>query len=116
MRKVAIPIAGEQLSEYFGQCNYYRVFEIENGVILTNMKETPPDQQIEMLPEWASSQNITDVITYKIDKRIISLFSRKKINLFVGVRVGTPDELIEDYLNGTLQSDKNIIREITKNK
>ena len=114
MKRVAIPVAKEMLSENFGQCNYYRIYDIEAGTILCNSVEVPPQQDMMNLPLWAVQLGITDVIVHKIDKKIITLFAVNKINLFVGVAVNLPEILIEDYMNGNLKSSEEIIKEITE--
>jgi predicted Fe-Mo cluster-binding NifX family protein len=114
MKRVAIPVSKEMLSENFGQCNYYRIYDIEAGIILRDSIEIPPRKEMPDLPVWAAQQGITDVVVHKIDKQIISLFAGNKINLFVGVSINTPELLIEDYLNGNLKSNEQIIKEITE--
>lgn len=113
MKRVAIPIDDNQLSEHFGGCSYYEIFEIEGNNIQKNTFEIPLVSSIQELPQWIEKQGITDVIAYKVKKEIISLFASKKINLFVGVPINSSEKLIDDYLNGKLESDKNIIKEIT---
>ncbi|MBN2214705.1 MAG: hypothetical protein JW723_10710 [Bacteroidales bacterium] len=113
MKKVAIPVVQGRLSEYFGQCNHYEIFEIAGKKIKSNAIEVPPYKELVRLPEWAAQQGITDIIAYKVDKKIISLFSSHKINLFVGIAINTPQNLIEDYLSGSLRSDERIIQELT---
>lgn len=113
MRRVAIPITNNQLSEYFGGCHHYEIFEIEKGVTGKQSASLPEGIVLEELPNWLQKQGITDVIAYKVNREIISLFASKKLNLFIGIPINTPENLIEDYLNGTLTSDKNIIAELT---
>jgi predicted Fe-Mo cluster-binding NifX family protein len=112
MQRIAIPITKGKLSESFGQCSHYEIFEIDNKQINNNVVEIPNVKDITGLPEWASKQGITDIITYKIDKQIINLFIKLKINLFVGIPIKSAQLLIEDYLNGNLKSDSNIISNI----
>jgi len=112
MKKVAIPVHNGKLSESFGMCDYYRIFEIDGEIINSNETKLPPVRIINM-PDWISGEGITDLIVHKIEKSIISLFSAYKINLFVGVCINSPEVLIEDYLNGNLLSDESIIKEIT---
>ena len=57
-------------------------------------------------------QGVTDVIAYKVKNQIISLFASRKVNLFVGIRQNTTENLINDYLQGKLESDKSIIEEL----
>ena len=113
MKKVAIPVIEGQLSQYFGQCSHYLVYEIEGNHIIFKQLEVPFFDDLTDLADWAARQGITDIIAYKIDQRIISRFISNKINLFLGVRSDTPQALIEDYLNGRLKSDGRIIKEIT---
>ena len=112
MKRVAIPVVGGQLSEYFGQCDHYEIFEIDEGNAISEEIQIPPKEYVTKLPEWASGEGITDIIVYKIDKRIISLFAPLRINLFVGIPINIPSTLIEDYINGKLKSDEGIISEI----
>lgn len=113
MRRVAIPIVDNKLSEYFGGCNFYEIFEIEEGTIRQSLVEIPKVDTIDQLPLWLEQRGISDVIVYKIKKEIISLFASRKINLFVGIQQDTPENLIRDYLNGKLESNEQIIQEIT---
>jgi len=112
MKRVAVPVVKGQLSEYFGQCNHYEIFEIDEGNVKSEEIEIPPKEDITKLPEWAASEGITDIIAYKIDKRIITLFAPFRINLFVGIPISSPRNLIVDYINGKLKSDEKIISEI----
>jgi len=113
MKRVAIPIANEQLSENFGECNYYTVFEIDTKVKSTKTTYLPAGIEIHQLPAWLKGEGITDVITYKVNRNIVNLFVSEKINLFLGIPIGTPEKIIDDYLQGKLISDKKIIAELT---
>ncbi len=112
MKRVAIPVVSGELSEFFAQCNHYEIFEIDGAEIKKGEIKVPSAKEISGLLSWISNQGITDVITYKVDKRIMEIFSNSKINLYVGIKRGSPGEIIQDYLNGTLKSDKKIISEI----
>jgi len=115
MRRVAIPISKNELSEFFGECNHYEIFEIEKEIVNQKMIEIPLNIDITELPKWLKNQGVSDVIAYKVNKKIISLFAANKVNLFVGIAKKSPKNLIDDYLQGKLESDKNIIEEITNN-
>jgi len=112
MKRVAVPVVKGHLSEYFGQCSHYEIYEIDGENVKSEEIEIPPKEDITKLPEWAASEGITDIIAYKINKRIITLFTSFRINLFVGIPINTPRNLIEDYINGRLKSDEKIISEI----
>lgn len=112
MKRVAIPVIRGKLSEQFESCHYCEIFEIDGDNVKSNEVEVPPSD-VSLLPDWAEKQGITDFIIYKIDKKIIRLFTEKKINLFIGIKVDSPEKLIERYVNGTLKSDEKVISELT---
>jgi len=112
MKRIAIPIHNGKLSENFGRCSYYEIFDIANGSIQKSHLELPDIVEVTQLPEWASGKGITDIITYKIDQSIIRLFNRYKINLYVGIDIDTSENLIEKFLSEQMFSSQRIIAEI----
>ena len=112
-KRVAIPVTNEQLSEFFGECNHYEIFGIDGKIVDREKISLPAGTTTSELPGWLEEMGITDVITFRINPKIIHLFASKKVNLFVGVPVNSPEVLIEEYLQGKLESDEEIIREIT---
>ena len=115
MKRVAIPVVKGRLSEFFGRCSHYEIFDTDGIKILKNDFMVPPPMSVKALPEWAAKQGITDVISYKVDRNIIELFSVHKINLFVGIPQSTPLRLMKDFLDGNLNSDGKIITQIIEN-
>lgn len=116
MKRVAIPVTNNELSEFFGTCNHYEIFEIGNKVLRSYVLQIPAETDIMDLPEWLEKNGVTDVISFRVNRKIISLFASRKVNLFVGVPLDNPQQLIEKYLHGRLESDKKIIEEITKSE
>ena len=114
MIRIAIPIEKGKLSEFFGQCDHYEIFETDKKLIINKSVEVPSFSDITKLPKWLANKGITDVITFKIDKQIINLFTKYKVNLYVGIKTPSPQEIIEDYLSGRLISDDTIISKIIK--
>ncbi|HBH47660.1 MAG TPA: hypothetical protein DDX98_03425 [Bacteroidales bacterium] len=114
MKRIAIPIKEGRLSEYFGQCDFCQIFDINKGMVEETTAVFLGEENSELLPEWASSLGITDIVTNKIRKQIIGLFTSCKINLFVGIEIQSPEAIINDYLDGRLRSNQEIISEITK--
>lgn len=114
MKRVAIPVINDQLSEFFGTCNHYEIFEIEKKVLRNYELQIPAETDIMELPGWLEKNGVTDVVAFRVNKKIMSLFASRKVNLFVGVSVDTPKHLIEKYMQGRLESDKRIIAEITQ--
>jgi len=109
MKRIAIPIFNQLLSENFGECNYYEVYEVDKRVISVKKSFLPTEISVSELPSWLKSEGITDIVTHKINRNIINLFAAEKVNLFVGIAVLSPGRIIDDYLQGKLESDKRVI-------
>jgi len=74
----------------------------------------PHEMAVSQLPGWLEEQGITDVIAFRVNPSVIHLFASRKVNLFVGVPIDTPQNLIEAYLQGKLESDGKIIKELVQ--
>ena len=105
MIKVVIPVSGNLLSENFGECSYYEIYEIDKKAVVSKIEEVSPLKALIDLSKWVEHSGITDVIVYDIDETSMKYFANTKINLFVGVAISTPKQLIDEYLKGTLKSD-----------
>ena len=115
MKRVAIPMKNEMLSEQFGACTYYKVYDIIGDRIRDWRLELPVISEIRDLPAWISANGITDLITHRVERSILTLFNVYKINLYIGVRTDDPDRLVREFIKGRMVSDKSIINEIIEN-
>ncbi len=109
MKRIAIPISDGKLSRHFGGCSHYMIFGIDGSDVRSHYLDAPGYHDVTKLPAWVAGQQITDIIAYQIDKEIIDLFTRHKINVWVGAPDVAPEILIRDYLNGTLVSDSKVL-------
>jgi predicted Fe-Mo cluster-binding NifX family protein len=113
-KRVAIPVINNMLSEYFGQCSHYEIYESDGRTAVWTKTAMPYEMSVTQLPGWLEEQGITDVIAFRVNPAVIHLFASRKVNLFVGVPVDTPQKLIESYLQGKLESDEKIIKELVQ--
>jgi predicted Fe-Mo cluster-binding NifX family protein len=115
-KRIAIPVTNNQLSEYFGICNHCEIFEIDGKVVGKKEAISPSIPIPSELSKWLKKQGITDVISHKVHRRIIHLFSSSKVNLFVGIPRESPQKLVEAWMEGKLESDEQIISEINNSE
>lgn len=113
MKRVAIPVINDVMSEYFGTCNHYEIFEIDRKAVRSYPLQIPAGTDITDLPSLLEKHGVTDVIAFRVNNNMIKLFASRKVNLFVGIPVDSPQNLINEYMLGKLESDKRIIAEIT---
>ena len=103
--KIAIPVKDNLLSEMFGDCSGYVIYDINNNSVVDTTHEVPPLKSVSTVLKWVKEWGITDIIVHRIDTSIVNFFSDTKINMFIGVPIDNPNKLIDEYLKGTLRSD-----------
>lgn len=104
---IAIPVENGNLCTHFGHCQHFAILTVENSKIIKEELLTPPPHEPGVLPAWLSQQGVTDVIAGGIGQQAISLFNQKGINVFVGAKIKTPNALVENLINNTLEAGAN---------
>jgi len=102
MKKVALPVINNQLSQYFEQCSGFIIFTIKDKSLKKDLLS--PHIQPGILPHWLAEQGVTDIITKGIENNSASKLNKFKINVFAGVDLSGPEQLIKEFLNGSLEA------------
>ena len=108
MRKIALPVKENKLCPHFGLCSHFKFYYEENGIIIKEDLVPAPIHQPEIFPNWLIEKGATDVITAGIGLKPIEILSKHKINVFVGVKAKDPKILVQEYLDGTLETNGNL--------
>jgi len=111
MSKIAIPVRDNLLSSSFNSCSYFLIYDIRDKKVVGKKINFHPDDFKASIGDWSDLYGISDVIVHYIDETALEILSATKINIFVGVKMSTPDRLVEDFLDGTLKSDTHNIVE-----
>lgn len=108
MKKIAIPSSSGLLGVHFGHCEHFCIYETGEGEVKRREIITPPPHQPDLYPDWLSKQNVTDVIAGGMGQKAIDNFKQKKINVHTGAPQESPDEIVQNFLNGTLETTTNL--------
>lgn len=107
--RIAIPIEKGSLGCQFGLCKNFMIYTInDNGSINSESCFNSNDDIVKQL-EWLKAHNVTDIIAYKINRELIELIIKNKMNIFIGAPLQSPEELLRSYLDGNLESDINVL-------
>ena len=106
--KIAVPTAEGKLTAHFGHCRQFAIVEVINGKIKKTRMVEPPPHEPGVLPEWLHQQGVSLVITGGMGQRAQGHFADKGVEVITGASAQSPEELVNQYLNGTLQSGDNI--------
>lgn len=106
-KMIAVPTSNGKLDGHFGHCKQFAMVQVDDkGIKETKYIDAPPHQP-GLLPRWLAERGATDIIAGGMGQRAINLFNERGVNVFVGAPALTPEELVEGFLNETLNFSAN---------
>ena len=107
-KKIAVPVDNTgTLDGHFGHCKFFTIFKIEEEKITNIDSITPPPHEPGVLPRWLANEGVTDVIAGGMGNRAIQIFNQNNVNVFVGAPKLKADDLVEGFLNKTIEFSAN---------
>ncbi len=105
MTRIAIPVSEDLLSARFSDCSHFLVYDIHCNEILKVSTHALCFDEVQQVESWMTAEGITDVIVHFIAEAFVSYLTTTKVNLYLGVELAEPDQLVAHYINGTLKSN-----------
>ena len=108
--RIAIPLANGKLSMHFGHCEQFALIDTdpEKSIITARENVDSPPHEPGLLPAWLAERGANVIIAGGMGQRAQGLFAGQGIKVVIGAPAETPEQLVSDYLSGTLQSGENI--------
>jgi predicted Fe-Mo cluster-binding NifX family protein len=108
--KIAIPIVDGKLCMHFGHCDQFALLDVDEKTKKVSGKRmvTPPPHEPGVLPRWLHQEGATVIIAGGMGQRAQSLFTENGIKVVVGAPAEAPEQLVAQYLAGTLVSGANV--------
>ncbi len=108
--RIAIPIVNGALSAHFGHCETFALIDVDPDTkkILGRQDLQPPPHEPGVLPRWLSEQGVKVIIAGGMGQRALGLFTQQKITVCVGAPALAPEDLVAQYLAGTLETGRNV--------
>ncbi|MEW8972889.1 MAG: NifB/NifX family molybdenum-iron cluster-binding protein [Tissierellaceae bacterium] len=110
MIKIAVASEKEMVTEHFGHCINFNIFETENGQITKSESISNPGHKPGFLPNFLNDMGVNVVISGGMGKGAIDIFNEKDIEVITGAS-GNAKDIVNSYLNGTLKSTCSICHE-----
>lgn len=110
MLKIAIAKDGNSVSGHFGHCEGFEIVELDEAKVLKREFLPNPGHKPGFLPKYLSEKNVNVIIAGGMGATAQELFNRNNIEVIVGAR-GNLDDLINEYVNGSLKSTNSVCRE-----
>jgi predicted Fe-Mo cluster-binding NifX family protein len=106
--KFAIPLAEGKLTAHFGHCQEFALVDVEDNHLKRKETLIPPPHEPGVLPKWLHELGTNVIIAGGMGARALDLFAQNNIKVIVGASALTPEELVKQYLDNTLQTGGNV--------
>lgn len=103
MIKIAVASENEKVTEHFGHCENFNIFETEDNRIIESHTIANPGHKPGFLPNFLNDMGVKVIISGGMGGGAIDIFNEKGIEVIVGA-TGTAKNAAENYLQGNLKS------------
>lgn len=101
--KIAVACEGEIVTEHFGHCEGYSVFEAENNQIIGKEFIPNPGHKPGFLPVFLYDKGVNVIISGGMGSGAVDIFNEKGIKVITGAS-GDAETAVNNYLYGKLKS------------
>lgn len=108
--KIAIASEKTMVTEHFGHCENFNIYEVEKGNIIRNTSIPNPGHKPGFLPNFLNDMGVNVIISGGMGGGAVDIFNEKGIEVITGVR-GCAEAAVKSYLKGELKSSGSICRE-----
>lgn len=110
MIKIAVASENDMVTEHFGHCLNFNIFEADNQQIVNSKSVPNPGHRPGFLPNFLNDLGVNVIISGGMGAGAIDIFNEKGIEVIVGAR-GLARAAAEQYLQGLLKSTGSVCHE-----
>ena len=101
--KIAVASEKTAVTEHFGHCVNFNVYEVEDGNIIKSESIPNPGHKPGFLPKFIADLGVSVIISGGMGARAIEIFNDNGIEVVVGVK-GEAERVVKLFLQGKLKS------------
>ncbi len=105
--KVALAVSDNMMSEHFGHCDYFVIYELNGKEIINTQKIENPPHQRGFLPKFLHEKGINVVICGNMGEMANKIITQFGMNTIKCVS-GSASEIIERFIDGKLESSDKV--------
>lgn len=110
MIKIAVASEYEKVTEHFGHCINFNIYEADNNGIVKSESIPNPGHRPGFLPNYLNDIGVNVIISGGMGGGAIDIFNEKGIEVIVGASENAKTAA-EEYLKGTLKSTGSVCHE-----
>ena len=109
VQRFAMPLANGMVSAHFGHAEKFMFidWDMDNNVALKTEEKDPPPHEPGVLPRWIADEKANIMFTGGIGPAAQQILEQKGVQVVAGITGGKPLEVVEQYVNGQLESTNN---------
>lgn len=103
MIKIAVASEGENVTQHFGHCTNFNIFDIKDQQIIKQMSVPNPGHKKGFLPAFLDDKGVNVIISGGMGSGAVTIFKERNIEVITGA-VGDAKTAVMSYLEGSLKS------------
>lgn len=103
MMRIAVASDNEMVTEHFGHCERFILFDAENDKVEKSETIANPGHRPGFLPNFLADRGVNVIISGGMGGGAVDIFNQRNIEVIVGAR-GNARDAVEAYLKGSLKS------------
>jgi predicted Fe-Mo cluster-binding NifX family protein len=108
--RIAVASEENSVTEHFGHCIDFMIYDVENGVIIKEVSMPNPGHKPGFLPNYLADRGVNVIISGGMGGGAVDIFNERNVEVVVGAS-GDARTAVENYLNGELQTTGSICHE-----
>ena len=110
MMRIAVASEGKNVTEHFGHCEGFLIYDAENGEILKEEMVLNPGHKPGFLPNFLADRGVKVIISGGMGGGAIDIFNERDVEVIVGAS-GVARKAVESYLRRELESTGSVRHE-----
>lgn len=110
MLRIAVAGEGENVTQHFGHCENFLVFDAEDGKIVKEEALPNPGHKPGFLPNYLADRGVNVIISGGMGGGAVDIFNERNVEVIVGAS-GNAKLAVESYLRGELKTTGSVCHE-----
>lgn len=108
--RIAVASEGTKITEHFGHCINFMVYDVENGKIVKEVSTPNPGHKPGFLPNFLADMGVNVIISGGMGGGAVDIFNERDVEVVIGIP-GDSKTAVEKYLKGELKSTGSVCHE-----
>jgi Mrp family chromosome partitioning ATPase/predicted Fe-Mo cluster-binding NifX family protein len=108
--KIAVASEDNQVTQHFGHCESFMVYDVEGSKIVKSETIANPGHRPGFLPNFLNDMGVNVIISGGMGGGAIDIFNEKGIQVVTGAK-GESQKVAEDFIGGNLVSTGSVCRD-----